>query len=485
MSISRVGLVLITLLASACAAGDRGMVTGLDADAIAPGVRAHLQGFDHENSEPRDAWMGDSLRDVARVRVIDADGQPVSGVPVRFTVAARSGFIGAFDGSSRDTITVALSDEGGIASAGIWRLPTRDTIAALHVATAQLVSGDTAIVRIVVRAWRDLSRFGGDRALVIDRLPIERRWISAILPLGTFGTDDALPSADALLLTQTREPHAVRAIADGLITEIDARRGAITMRLRDHIRLRIGGVVLRGDLWVGRVLHAGDSLGAVDSSPTSDGVAVRVLDATTTRSRWVHPERYGARRNISFVVRYLADSVRSAAWALVRRAAPDLEGRIDYDRDGRLVGSWFDPSAPVITSRGSTAGQLANSQFGSTQAAEIDPTASLAPTAMTFAYDAERPGQVRIAVGSALASSLGTAGVRAVAWEDPDPADVGVARGLVRYHLYPSDDEERMGRASAVLLVQLVDATTLRVELAPATSHDAVGFSARAITVIR
>jgi len=221
-----------------------------------------------------------------------------------------------------------------------------------------------------------------------------------------------------------------------------------------------------------------------------------VLDATMNRTRWIHPERYGTRRNAVFFARYLADSVRSDAYALVRRAAPDLEGRIDYDRDGRLVGTWFDAASPAISTGAVTAGAVAAGAVAAgapdvfspntaTRTLDVDPSAVLAPLALTFAYDAERPGQVRIAVGGAVARALGLRGVSAVAWEDPDPADVDVMRGVVRYQLYRTDDEVRMGRAERVLLVQLVDRDTLRAEVVPSSGTDGMAFSPRAITLIR
>ena len=258
------------------------------------------------------------------------------------------------------------------------------------------------------------------------------------------------------------------------------------MRLRDHVRIRIAGFSPRTNLWVGRVMNAGDPMGTVDASRARDGVAVRVLDATTHRTRWVNPERYGARRNATFFVRYLADSLRSQMFGLVRRAAPDLDGRIDYDRDGRLVGSWFAATAVASTNLAlSAATRASTSPYAALRAADVDPSASLAPVALTLAYDAERPGQVRIAVGSALAVVLGLRGVRAVAWEDPDPADVDATRGVVRYHLYDTDDEVRMGRADRVLLVQLVASDTLRAEVVAVTGSETAVFSSRVVTLIR
>ena len=113
----------------------------------------------------------------------------------------------------------------------------------------------------------------------------------------------------------------------------------------------------------------------------------------------------------------------------------------------------------------------------------MDPSAALGPVALTFAYDAERPGHVRIAAGSGLAVRLGLRGVRAVAWEDVDPAEVGPQSGIVRYHLFTND--ERVGEAEQVLLVQLVDANTLKAELVPGRGAQSAGFSSRATMLVR
>jgi hypothetical protein len=117
-------------------------------------------------------------------------------------------------------------------------------------------------------------------------------------------------------------------------------------------------------------------------------------------------------------------------------------------------------------------------------AGEHDPTSAAAPFAFTVAYDAERPGQVRLAIGSLLGATLGLHGVYAVAWEDPDPALVDMARGVVSYHLYPVGDDVRSDRAESVLLVQVLDDDRLRVERTTAALASS-GFSSRAIDLVR
>jgi hypothetical protein len=76
-------------------------------------------------------------------------------------------------------------------------------------------------------------------------------------------------------------------------------------------------------------------------------------------------------------------------------------------------------------------------------------------------------------------------GAWAVAWEDPDPAEVDASGGITRYRLYPQNDEVRIGAPTRVLLVQLVSAHSLLVEVVEAGRGETAAFSARATTLVR
>lgn len=454
------------------------------------------------SSDPVDMAMGVPVPDALMVRVTAKDGTVGVGVPVRFMTTASLQLLANAVGTSNSVnagltrdVTV-LSDANGIASPGTMRADLRDTVLTRHIVSVYVGddaspvahTGTNATVHATmhVRAWRDLSQFGGMAPLVLSTLPIDRRRIDHIRPLGTFSTDGALPSADAIVVpTAGASAPPVRAMAAGLVTEMDVAAGAVTMRVRNDVRVQYTGVDLASSVFVGAVLREGDPVGTVVShAGGSTGLAVRVLDGAVQRSNWVRPERYGARRSAAFFVRYLADSVRSEAWALVRRASPDLEGRIDYDREGRLVGTWFDGSAPVVIAgvpARDASGQSARA--GASRPGERDPGDALAPVSLTFAYDAERPGQVRIAAGTAVGARLSMSGVKAVGWDDPDPARVSHAQGVVRYALYAEDDDSRIGTPIQWLLVQLMEPGRLRVEVVPGRAPAV--FSERAITLVR
>jgi len=409
---------------------------------------------------PIDVTMGVDLPGSLAVRVIDARGHARVGALVRFRLVT--------SGAVLDTMLA--SDAEGVAALAGFRVPVRDTAYSLTHVSATTTEAPRDTIAFTLRAWRDLSRFGGEGPAVLDRLPVDHTLIESVRPLGTLDEGgDVLPSADAHLIVRQAGPHAVYAMADGLITTIDREQRSLTLRVRDHVRVRVAGVQVDDTLWVGRVVRTGQVVGRIEPSDT---LRVRVLDASTSRTRWVRPERYGARGSARFFVAYLPDALRSTTYALVRRAAPDLDGRIDYDRAGFLVGTWFDGA---VNDAVTTAARVVT---------EDDPSLHIAPLSLTFAYDAERPGQVRVAIGDRVGATLGLRGVRAVGWEDPDPARVERASGLVPYHLYAVGDAVRMGRAESVLLVEVLGQDRVRVEVVPSDASTA-GFSSRAVILER
>lgn len=471
----------LVLALSACASDITAPIDMDPGTSEVPGMSWSLR-FAEGGATAHDVWMGRNREWVSQVRVVDHRGNPVSGAAVRFATR----WAGQTTAPTGMPDTVVLSGRDGLATLRNITFPVRDTVADTYVVSATLVADTLQMVTETFCAWRNVSQFGGNAPLVFATMPVALQQIGAILPLGTFTEANALPSADAILVPVEGTTPVVRAMADGLVTELNRELGAITLRVRDSIRVQMSGIELKPDLWVGAVLREGDALGTSRPvSPVTPGVAVRVLDVSVQRANWIRPERYGSRRHVAFFVKYLADVFRSNAYALVRRSAPDLSGTIDYDQVGKLVGTWFDPSAPAGIGSG-TASTAATSPFLSTiqEQSEIDPTAALNALALTFAYDAQRPGQVRIAAGTGLGRRIGASGVRAVGWEDPDPAAVSAASGMVRYHLYDRSDSSRIGDSATTLLIQLLDNEHLRVEVVDGNVV-APAFSSRAVILIR
>ncbi|MCH8991924.1 MAG: hypothetical protein IIA44_09290, partial [Acidobacteria bacterium] len=157
------------------------------------------------------------------------------------------------------------------------------------------------------------------------------------------------------------------------------------------------------------------------------------------------------------------------------RSVEPFGGKFDYDIDGRLVGNWFlrgtNGYAGVERDR-YWAGHLA------------------------VAYDLFDPSHVVVSIGTFDGASVQFA----VRGNAPDPGDVSIESEVVVYELVDYDyyvDGERWDRVSlvkgiearnldgriyGVVLFQLVDDRTLRVETFPGkTAPQVTGFTASAL----
>ena len=182
---------------------------------------------------------------------------------------------------------------------------------------------------------------------------------------------------------------------------------------------------------------------------------------------------------------YLEEPDKSRLLAKNLRQADPRGGKIDYDIDGRLAGNWF-----VMGTGGYRSLNDSSTTSWKTHAA--------------FAYDPIDPTQVIISLGSfpAVAQSS-TLNERdwdlmqfSVKGNAPDPKDVSVAAGLVKYELvetsyvhgnsnrywnrmdYANDIRAKgESEVKGVLLVQLVSDRELNLEIFPAkTASQVTGF---------
>ena len=141
------------------------------------------------------------------------------------------------------------------------------------------------------------------------------------------------------------------------------------------------------------------------------------------------------------------------------RSVPPYGGKIDYDEEGKLVGNWFVENT--------------NGYRGTNSSAYWD-------THLSFVYNEIDPSFIIISLGN----FAGEAKQFAVKGNSPDPADVQVSKGLVKYELidfyYTSNGEmwDHMHMApnlgvsaydpvKGVLLVQLLESRKVKVEVFP------------------
>lgn len=148
-----------------------------------------------------------------------------------------------------------------------------------------------------------------------------------------------------------------------------------------------------------------------------------VVDEAVVLKGFANPESYdGEVWKIHTVdtFDYYKEPLRSQLLAKNVRTAIPLGGKIDYDVDGKLVGNWF---------RENTAGYrgLGNENYWLSH--------------LTVVYDSIDPTQIRIGIGD-FGDPLKIYGVTG---NSPDPANVGIETGMVKYELVTFDYAEASG----------------------------------------
>lgn len=205
-----------------------------------------------------------------------------------------------------------------------------------------------------------------------------------------------------------------------------------------------------------------------------------VFDYTKILSGFIVPEHYLSESWKLHVVNafdYFKEPIRSQLLDLNPRAAEPRNGKIDYDVDGKLVGTWF---------------KEGNNGFGSTGGPNPAPWRNH----LSFAYDYIDPTAVVVSIGDYGGGSAQFG----VISNTPDPAIVGIGTKvlyeLTHIEYYRSTAGEIWDRmklqkdikarpqkfVKGVALAQLIDKRKLKFEAFPGKSADQVsGFTNNAI----
>ena len=208
---------------------------------------------------------------------------------------------------------------------------------------------------------------------------------------------------------------------------------------------------------VGNVYHAGDQIGNTGPGVTLD---LGAFDMSTTLPGFANPARYGA-ETLHCVVpwEYFVEPIKSRIYARLRwsHSAPSMDARIDFDVPGTLAGNWYDQSLPINDQTESPTGW---------------------PLTLAFVRDYFDPSLVRISIGGTVA----TPGVWTIPSDAPRPESVSVSNGLVRYSLrYTGSTDIQSG----LMLVQMLDDHTIKVEVFSGDQANATAFDGNARTYLR
>lgn len=200
-------------------------------------------------------------------------------------------------------------------------------------------------------------------------------------------------------------------------------------------------------------------------------------DTQTPAKHWIVPTHYfeTGKKFATDAFPYFPEALRNELLAKNPRTVEPRGGRFDYDVDGRLIGTWFQ--------------QGTNGYQGLQQDAYWRGHASFIPNGLDST-------QIMISLGT---FDGGTTGYQfSVKGNSPDPMEVSVTTGLVKYELVDTlfltadgqqwDNSEYAGpihvdpvndHVQGVLLVQLLEDRVLKVEtFAGKTADDVTGFTA-------
>lgn len=201
-----------------------------------------------------------------------------------------------------------------------------------------------------------------------------------------------------------------------------------------------------------------------------------------TLKGFIVPENYIAEpwklHNVD-IFDYFVEPIRTQLLDKNVRQKEPRGGKIDYDIDGRLVGNWFVEGT--------------NGYYGLSDRAD---RYGYYATHLAFAYEGLDPSLVIVSMGD----YNGEPQQFAVKGNSPDPADIDIAKGLVKYELVPYDyftdtdkpwDRQHFAKiakvfgndeqVSGVVLVQMLEDRKIKFEAFPGKSAAQVsGFTEKA-----
>ena len=296
--------------------------------------------------------------------------------------------------------------------------------------------------------------------------PIDPATIQYIVPLGNMGPwAHTFPTDHAYVYHHLNSggfaPVNVFTPASGTISNTyPGINGEVKawVRVNSRYTYYFDHVVLASGLSVGSAVTAGAVFG------TSPGVAFdfAVTDQTTTQS-FITPARYGLD---TIYARspwpYFTEPLRTSLYAKVQRSGSDLDGKINFDVAGTLSGNWFADDLPVSQSSGN------DINIGGKQ--------------LAFARDVRFPDRQRVSIGG-----FNFTGLFGVPPEAPDFAAINPASGMVTYQLLNTGEPGGPAGVTqlGLLLVQLTDASHLKVEVVPDSVSTSASFGSNAKVYIR
>ena len=278
----------------------------------------------------------------------------------------------------------------------------------------------------------------GEGSVALGALPMDEEDFSSLVPYGLMIDSHVTPIDHMYFEPASRDSavdaYNVYAPADGVITEIQRRdRSGDGGEVKEEFRLVITYTctfLSYYDLITvldPQILKEASELEKADYARTeiavNEGQLIgkigkqtldfAVWDTTRPLTGFVNPKSYEREPWKIYTASpfdYFADDVKKILLAKNLRTVEPIEGKIDYDIDGKLVGNWFEDGT--------------NGYAGSNRNKYWEGN-------MSVVYDHLDPTAIIISIGNFDGESR----QMAVRGNKPDPADVSKETGLVKYEL--------------------------------------------------
>ncbi|MEE8318905.1 MAG: hypothetical protein V3R36_04610 [Dehalococcoidales bacterium] len=370
--------------------------------------------------------------------------------------------------------------------------------------------------------YTDVSQCEDTGEIVFTVSPIELDAITALEPLGELTGIVAghITPGDHTGFQYAGPPdfpaYDLRALADGFIVRVERHpytppEGYPAGIKNYHVYFEHSCTFFTGYIHVTElapeILAADDELARIDAAPSTEdsftypripvkagqiigkvqGVSLLgmlTVDTSVTHNDYVTPSIYEGepwKRHAVAPYDYFTEDIREKLMEKNPRTAEPRGGRYAFDIDGRLVGNWFQDGTG----------------YAGGDADVVQGTCGNSPCPywnghLAFVYDFVTPDQVRISIGYDTGLYPGTPyGVKG---NTPDPANVSVETGPVKYELVALEDvttdygfvtmsmplitRNDESRVIAVFLVEMVDDRTIKMEIFPdMTAGQVTGFT--------
>lgn len=373
----------------------------------------------------------------------------------------------------------------------------------------------TSTMKLVADERLDNNGCTSSGTVMFGTSPMDPKDVGMILPYGGMVGAHVTPIDhmyfSPFVFHSPRDTYEVRAMADGLITAIsertqnvdDVNNGSpklpeyqlkfwytcdfasyydlitsLSPRLKKEFDMRRNG---RQYVSLSIPVKEGEIVGRIGGQ-TLD---FAVYDYTKILPGFIVPEHYLGESWKLHVVNpfpYFKEPVHSQLLALNPRQVEPREGKIDYDIDGKLVGTWF---------------KVGNNGFGESGGQNPSPWR----THLSFVYDSIDPTALTISIGDygGKSAQFGVKG------NSPDPAAIDVNVGLHKYeltfieynrttngqmwdrmHVFTDIKASPQSNVQGVALVQMLENRKIKFEAFPGkTATEITGFTNNAIVYER